>query len=1286
MPSNDGSFLDHPPSSAGDGSYRDQERLGQWIAESVLKEASGTATGDGGGNCYGDLPKDTYFAGSLIPSDEAELSGLSEDLQSKLSPTAIQAEFLFDPRSVDRLTVTVSGNVYYRSFPTYEEQFERSVSGVPSEDEDDHDTDQQKGEFTTVYRRISFESEPIDIEVPDNEIVQEGEAVTTEIRRQVLETLQRRLQERIQSADAANSEPPVWRSMADVSVPTTVQIDDGEGGTQSITIEADEYSGDYQFPPSLFEDIPADVRRTMYESLVEEIASRGGPVKTPWGLDVQCEFYDDEDYVRGVVTVENTSNPSPGTSGYDSRFKADDYDPTLFDVTAELSATGGAFQDFTFERLEEDFRYDRHLAGYGTNCTVTRVDESTLRTNYLPTYRQQRYVTRDPESFDPEIDTRFETFTDLNEGGLAALRNLVDQMEWYLDEKYDEYLDQYESSEDFRKEDRKEFKADRNAFKKEIARVRRGINGLEWDLEDGDGYLARAFELMNETFQTKVTDDSGEMEYESWHLFQIAFILRVLPDIASREYDQWSSTPWRDDGTASENFDGNPLEALDVVDILWFPTGGGKTEAYLGLAVFNAFFDRKRGKKYGVTAWTRFPLRLLSLQQTQRIGEILMHAEMHRLEEPDIRSHDNFPFSLGYLVGSKNTPNKVTNRSNKRDATKSDYRREFERFSDPEGGEDARESVKVFPSCPICGSDVKIRATDDLRLAHYCTADRSACSYQQRSRPEEDEYRVFADDELPVHIVDNELYRYAPTMIVGTIDKITAVGYERKSAHLYAGKMSHWCPDHGFASFGECTEKYGCDSRFGGNNAERGNHLVPLSETPLDEPYDIAPGLQIQDELHLLEESLGTFDSHFETFVDKYQRYNGEQRTKIVGATATIEEYDEQAKELYLRKAERFPAQGPVVGENFYATTRQATRRHFVGIMPHGKTHINAVIQLDYYYLQTVEELRTELESASGTHTLVDQLGFETVSTNDDILDLLEKYETALTYTISKRDKNRYTQSMRGQIAGYLREDGLREPNLAELTGDTPFEEVEDILGNLEDPPADYRDRYNTIAATNMISHGVDVDRFNHMLFFGMPRQTAEYIQSSSRTGRTFPGSVFVCFNPARERDQSHYHLFEKYHEFLDRLVEPVPINRWSHFSVRRTLPSMIFAWILNQWMYESDEWLYFGDQVSQLVRSLQSGRGRQYGVSINSTTDFQQLLEASYGSDLCGELPEAFREILDRERDRAFTNLENIQQDMASEALNPGTMMSLRDIDEQIPFLPVDRDNENLFYSMNEQ
>jgi hypothetical protein len=128
----------------------------------------------------------------------------------------------------------------------------------------------------------------------------------------------------------------------------------------------------------------------------------------------------------------------------------------------------------------------------------------------------------------------------------------------------------------------------------------------------------------------------------------------------------------------------------------------------------------------------------------------------------------------------------------------------------------------------------------------------------------------------------------------------------------------------------------------------------------------------------------------------------------------------------------------------------------------------------------------------------------------------------------------------------------------------------------------------------------------------------------------------------------------------------------------------MIFGWMLNQWLYESGERLFFSDQASELIRALQSGRGNSQGVSISGSDEFQELLEASYGKDLVGELPEAFRSILDRERDRAFTNLENIQVDFASEGLSPGPMISLRDIDEQVPFKPVDSDNKNLFRSLN--
>src|SRR5438876_8767441 len=96
-----------------------------------------------------------------------------------------------------------------------------------------------------------------------------------------------------------------------------------------------------------------------------------------------------------------------------------------------------------------------------------------------------------------------------------------------------------------------------------------------------------------------------------------------------------------------------------------------------------------------------------------------------------------------------------------------------------------------------------------------------------------------------------------------------------------------------------------------------------------------------------------------------------------------------------------------------------------------------------------------------------------------------------------------------------------------------------------------------------MVSHGVDIDRLNVMIFYGMPRQNAEYIQASSRVGRSHVGLVIACLHPARERDQSHYAYFIKFHEFLGQLVEPVAINRWAKFSLDRTLPGLFMGVLL---------------------------------------------------------------------------------------------------------------------------
>src|SRR5262249_44725371 len=142
-------------------------------------------------------------------------------------------------------------------------------------------------------------------------------------------------------------------------------------------------------------------------------------------------------------------------------------------------------------------------------------------------------------------------------------------------------------------------------------------------------HVLRAFCLMNESIRMANT------AHHRWHLFQIAFIVSLLPELASREYPELKS---EEDGR---------------VDLLWFAAGGGKTEAFLGVILWQAFFDRLRGKRFGNTAFVRFPLRLLTFQQLQRLSRTLAFADT-------VRHHAGLKgarFSMGYLVGSSVTPN-----------------------------------------------------------------------------------------------------------------------------------------------------------------------------------------------------------------------------------------------------------------------------------------------------------------------------------------------------------------------------------------------------------------------------------------------------------------------------------------------------------------------------------------------------------------------------------------------------------------------------------------------------
>ena len=206
----------------------------------------------------------------------------------------------------------------------------------------------------------------------------------------------------------------------------------------------------------------------------------------------------------------------------------------------------------------------------------------------------------------------------------------------------------------------------------------------------------------------------------------------------------------------------------------------------------------------------------------------------------------------------------------------------------------------------------------------------------------------------------------------------------------------------------------------------------------------------------------------------------------------------------------------------------------------------------------------------------------------DELLDL---YRVSLTYVTSLVDFGKLRRSMDTQVNEYLRRRSLAEVAVRELSGDTSFDDVRMTLDHLTDSgPTD------GVIATSMVSHGVDVERLNVMVFNGMPKSMAEYIQASSRVGRRYLGLVFMIFNPIRERDRSHFRYHGKFHEYLDRMVAPVAINRWSRYAARKTLPGVLMAEILqvaNREIWEAGgapAHLHDLTRMQQALRPLDAG------------------------------------------------------------------------------------------------
>jgi hypothetical protein len=768
----------------------------------------------------------------------------------------------------------------------------------------------------------------------------------------------------------------------------------------------------------------------------------------------------------------------------------------LYDTAFTARLEGGTFKNFGYRLSDKDWRTDPQVFAHGRFCVGEVSDDGRqVSTNTWPIYTDKVFESR------PELQP---TFRELIDAPVATLEGIRDNMARFVQE-----WASFARSGDLEDQPLSDCLRDLATFEDEAARFARGIDLLRRRPLLLDAFVAanQAFLVLNtpNALHPDQTKPRGEPRITSWRLFQIVFIVLGLASLAARE-------------------DNDPdLDTeLDIADVLWFPTGGGKSEAFLGLVAVAMFYDRLRGKLLGLTALIRFPLRMLSVQQLDRVLRLVTACE-HVRTNTLAGAGAGDPFELGYFVGKGNTPNRLTSGNDDRWG-------DINRMAG--WSEEQRRRNVVITTCPYCGStDVELVADrQNVRLNHLCTG---------------------CEQRIPVVISDDEVFRYIPAVVVATVDKLAAIAFQPHFSHFTHGPAFR-CPDHGFVTFAAgSTKARRCLARTFCN--------VDPDDWTAVEVHDPAPALIIQDELHLLAEDLGTLAAHYETLFAHLCRAGSGRAPKVIAATATISDYENQVLQLYALTPRRFPSEGYREGETFYASRLDLTRRLFVGVLPSRIDTAQFGIAAGNAWRAELDRLRTL--TPADTTALLD---LQVHTTADEIAALLFRYELQLFYANRKNDAERTYEQMRR--AG---ENGPSHFDAELLTGNTPLAEISaairrvdsETLGSHPDPA----ERLAVVAGTSLVSHGVDLARLNVLHVAGMPSTNAYYVQATARAGRTDVGVVFTAFSRSFARDRSAFHFFEPHHAYANQLVEAVSLNRFAVNGPKKTATGVLSAVIINR-------------------------------------------------------------------------------------------------------------------------
>lgn len=731
---------------------------------------------------------------------------------------------------------------------------------------------------------------------------------------------------------------------------------------------------------------------------------------------------------------------------------------TFYEVGRQIGLKNNA------ELLELDMLYSNEICyGQGHGCSVIWDSDSDspkyIKSSFMPEYTLYQMKPKEIAG-NPVFNMKY-LFTAPHDEVINNLYKFVDEYSKWIKEREEESkTEKYRGYED---------SANTNLSKcKNIeCRIRHSVSLLED--ENSDAW--KAFRLANEAMYlqrfksiekyNKTNDITGKIDDNkiNWYPFQLAFMIMEIPSFVEP------------DG-----------EDRKLVDLLWFPTGGGKTEAYLGIAAFEIFHRRLSNpeKGSGVSVIMRYTLRLLTIQQFERASILICACEF-------LRKKYNIPgdeISIGLWVGNSFTPGTID------DAART--LRKIMVSGERSNDEADPCQIKI---CPWCGKKI---------YPNQYMVDKKNGRMEIRCNNNECDYFNIP---LPLRIIDEEIYSYRPAFIVATVDKFAQIAIQERTSALFSvdGKA---------------------------------------------EP----PELIIQDELHLISGPLGTMTGIYEAAITSICENLG-RPIKVIASTATIRNASKQILELYSRGYNQFPPQGLSHDDSFFAVRSEGDERPtrmYSGIMGVGTTFTTTLIRLYAAWLfasRYLIDLGYDSEVIDNSWTMTGY--FNTIRE-------LGAAQTQIVDDIQSRYKYLKATKFSQKYNNFSGND--RYERIVELTSRMPNDEISEVIQEKLKVPfvkgAD-NDVFDFVLASNMISVGVDVGRLGTMAVAGQPKTNAEYIQATSRVGRSNPGLVFTVYNASRSRDRSHYEQFSKYHFGLYRYVEATSLTPFSDRARDRGLQAL---------------------------------------------------------------------------------------------------------------------------------